>query len=252
MGRDFADFWNLLWEVALLGLAALALLDHFAPPQHLPWKPLDLNQPVGAATASKVSDFELSRTAHAEEIRAQTEACMQTLRDAGVEVVRAEDIDDGQFCVVRGAVRITGGVTPIRPAGQIMQCPLAVRYVIWDRQVLQPLASEMLGAQVASVESYGTYSCRRIYGLSGPENRPSEHARANAIDIASITLSDGRRISLSGDWEGQGRAGEEGSRFLRRLRDGACRIFPTVLGPEYNEAHADHFHFDGSGTGLCR
>ena len=32
--------------------------------------------------------------------------------------------------------------------------------------------------------------------------------------------------------------------FLRRLHKGACTIFGTVLGPEANEAHRDHFHLD--------
>jgi hypothetical protein len=32
--------------------------------------------------------------------------------------------------------------------------------------------------------------------------------------------------------------------FLRRLHKGACGIFGTVLGPEANAAHRDHFHFD--------
>ncbi|NJO33319.1 MAG: extensin family protein [Rhodospirillales bacterium] len=32
--------------------------------------------------------------------------------------------------------------------------------------------------------------------------------------------------------------------FLRRLHRGACGIFSTVLGPEANEAHRNHFHFD--------
>jgi hypothetical protein len=32
--------------------------------------------------------------------------------------------------------------------------------------------------------------------------------------------------------------------FLRRLHKGACGTFGTVLGPDANEAHRDHFHFD--------
>ena len=34
------------------------------------------------------------------------------------------------------------------------------------------------------------------------------------------------------------------SAFLKRLHSGACTVFGTVLGPEANEAHRDHFHFD--------
>ena len=252
MDRDFADFWNLMWELALGLCAGFALLNIFAPPQDLPWKPLDLNRPIGQATAAKVADFELGRTAAPEEVYAVTEACMQVLREAGVKVERAEDRDDGGFCVVRGAVRITGGaVTPLTPGGLIMQCPLAVRYVIWDRQVLQPAARATFGVGVDRVENYGSYACRRIYNSTDAASRPSEHARANALDVAALRLEDGRTVSVAGDWTGEGSAGREGAAFLRRVRDGACRIFETVLTPDYNAAHRDHLHLDGAPRGLC-
>ena len=32
--------------------------------------------------------------------------------------------------------------------------------------------------------------------------------------------------------------------FLRGAHRSACRIFGTVLGPEANEAHRNHFHVD--------
>ncbi|MDP3404846.1 MAG: extensin family protein [Brevundimonas sp.] len=252
MKRDFADFWNLMWEAALGVCAAFALLNAFAPPQDLPWKPLDLSQPVGQATAAKVADFMVGPTAAPEEIRGATEACMQTLRDAGVEVRRAEDVDDGGFCQVRGAVVLTGGaITPLKPGNLTMQCPLAVRYVIWDRQVLQPAAEAIYGSEAVAVNNFGSYSCRRIYGSTDMADRPSEHARANALDIGSVTLADGRTVSVQTDWDGRGSNGRDGAGFLRRLRDGACRVFSTVLTPDYNEAHRDHLHLDGAPRGLC-
>lgn len=251
MDRDFADFWNLLWELGLGLCAAFALLNVFAPHQDLPWKPLDLDQPIGQATEAKVADFEVARTASAEEVAGQTDACIQTLRDAGVTVERADDRDDGGFCVVRGAVRITGGVTPLAPGGLVMQCPLAVRYVIWDRQVLQPAAEAVFGSRVAQVQSFGSYSCRRIYGSTEVRARPSEHARANALDISGVRLADGRTVTLLADWRGEGAAGGKGATFLKRIRSGACRVFSTVLSPEYNDAHKDHLHLDGAPRGLC-
>ena len=209
MKRDFADFWNLMWELTLGVCAAFALLNVFAPSQDLPWKPLDLDRPIGQATEAKVADFQVAFSAPAEEVRGVTDACIQTLRDAGVEVRRADDIDDGGFCVVRNAVTITGGnVTPLSPGGLTMQCPLAVRYVIWDRQVLQPAAQSMFRSRVASVNNYGTYACRRIYGSTEITDRPSEHARANALDVASVTLEDGRTVSVEADWGGEGPAGQ--------------------------------------------
>ena len=252
MDRDVADFWNLLWEAGLGLCAVFALLNLFAPAQDLPWKPLDLSHPIGQATASKVADFDIPQTAAAEEITAVTDACMQVLREAGVRVERAPDLDDGGFCVVRGAVRITGGaVTPLAPGNVVMQCPLAVRYVIWDRQVLQPAAKEIFGSPVVRVDNYGTYSCRRIYGKTGINDRLSEHARANALDFASVRLADGRTVSDEKDWRGDGPAGPDGQRFLKKLRDGACRVFSTVLTPDYNVEHHNHMHLDGAPRGLC-
>lgn len=251
MKRDFADFWNLLWELTLGLCAAFALLNAFAPGQDLPWKPLDLNRPIGLTTAAKVADFELPRTAAPEETAAVTDACIQVLREAGITVERAEDRDDGGFCVVRGAVRITGGdVTPLA-GNPVMQCPLAVRYVIWERQVLQPAAEAAFGSRVARMNDVGTYACRRIYGQTDTATRPSEHARANALDIGGMTLADGRTVSVLSDWDGTGPRGAEGQGFLKRIRDGACRAFSTVLTPDYNEAHRNHLHLDGAPRSLC-
>jgi len=43
--------------------------------------------------------------------------------------------------------------------------------------------------------------------------------------------------------------------FLRAIHQGACKSFATVLGPEANEAHRDHFHLDmadrRSGNAFC-
>lgn len=43
--------------------------------------------------------------------------------------------------------------------------------------------------------------------------------------------------------------------FLKRLHEGSCAVFNTVLGPEANEAHRDHFHLDmkvrRSSSGIC-
>ncbi|MDO9498490.1 extensin family protein, partial [Falsiroseomonas sp.] len=116
-------------------------------------------------------------------------------------------------------------------------------------QVVQPAAHAAYGQRVVAVESYGTYACRRIGGSR--DGRFSEHATANAIDIASFRLEDGRRIGIAADWDGD----EADAAFLRTVRDGACRIFATTLSPEYNAAHHDHLHFDqarrGGGT-FCR
>ena len=40
--------------------------------------------------------------------------------------------------------------------------------------------------------------------------------------------------------------------FLRRVHAAACKTFGTILGPEANQAHRNHFHVELSGSSLCR
>jgi hypothetical protein len=42
------------------------------------------------------------------------------------------------------------------------------------------------------------------------------------------------------------------SAFLRDVHSAACGYFGTVLGPDYNQPHENHFHFDTGGFGFCR
>jgi hypothetical protein len=37
---------------------------------------------------------------------------------------------------------------------------------------------------------------------------------------------------------------DQKAKFVKFLHDDACRTFGTVLGPDANEAHKSHFHFD--------
>ena len=41
-------------------------------------------------------------------------------------------------------------------------------------------------------------------------------------------------------------------RFLDDIHEGACGLFATVLGPDYNALHANHFHFEMARWGICR
>ena len=97
---------------------------------------------------------------------------------------------------------------------------------------------------VERIETFGTFSCRRINGAAS--GRWSEHATANAIDIWGFRLSDGRTVNVKADWRERGAEGQ----FLEDVFSGGCDVFRVALGPDYNAAHADHFHFD-MGPGLA-
>ena len=90
----------------------------------------------------------------------------------------------------------------------------------------------------------GGCACRSIAG----GQRRSQHASANALDIAGFRLQDGRRISVLRDWPGEG----EAARFLRLVHEGACASFNVTLGPQYNAAHRDHLHVDMGLFRMCR
>ena len=96
---------------------------------------------------------------------------------------------------------------------------------------------------MTAYDQLGTYNCRRIAG----HHAWSEHATADAIDIAGFQLDDGRRISVARDWKGD----EASAAFLREVRDGACSLFATVLSPDYNAAHRDHLHLDQAERGAA-
>lgn len=219
----------LLW----LMTAGLALTASWqAPPQHLPWTKLTLSDPVGLFTHGKIA-------------RASGSLCRTVLAQGGVSWVNAPEERSGEFCSHHDAVRLDGGAAPLVPAA-VMTCGEALAYALWERQVVQTAAYQHLGAGVVKVEHYGAYSCRRMY--SDPTAPVSEHASANAVDIAAFTLADGRRISVANDWADQGAAGQ----FLRAVRDGACNVFTVTLSPDFNAAHHDHLHLDMGEGKVCR
>lgn len=226
--------WGTLLDLALAAIAVVWAANVLAPPQDLPWKPLRLADPPGLATAFKV-----------QKAARDPASCRRVLREGGVGFSEVPDRTQGA-CAVRDALRLQGGATPLRPASPVMTCPQALAYAAWDRHTLRPAARELLGTDVASVGHYGTYACRNIYGRE--EGRLSEHASANALDVADIALADRRRLTVLKDFAGPGAEGA----FLRRAREGACRWFRVTLSPDYNAAHRDHLHLDSGGFSTCR
>ena len=226
------------WLVAL-GLigAAGVLLWAMAKgrPQDLPWTPLDLGQPIGLFTGSKLTA-----------LTGDFPQCRALLDAAGVRYTVLPPRDDGDRCGYADGVRFTdGGSRSIgfRPAGLGIACPVAAALATWEWDVVQPAAQKHFGSRVASIDHFGSYSCRRIYGRDA--GNWSEHSTADAVDIAGFRLANGERITVVGDWRGT----DAKAAFLRDVRDGACDLFATTLSPDYNAAHRDHLHLDQANRG---
>lgn len=203
-------------------------------PQDLPWTPLDLGQPVGLFTGRKLTG-----------LTGDPASCRGLLTQAGVRFTALPARRDGQ-CGYDDAVRLTDGGArdvALSPANLGIACPVAAALAMWEWNVLLPAARRHFDARVTRIDHYGSYSCRRLYGRQA--GAWSEHSTADAIDIAGFRLSDGTRISVARDWQ----SGGAKAAFLREVRDGACGLFATVLSPDYNAAHRDHFHLDQAARG---
>ncbi len=204
-------------------------------PQDLPWTPLDLGRPIGLFTGRKI-------TALTEDFP----ACRAALDRAGVRYTALPPRADEGQCGYADGVRLTAG-GPRRigfaPAGLGVACPVAAALAVWEWEVVQPAARRHFGSSVATIDHFGSYSCRRIYGRDA--GNWSEHSTADAVDVAGFRLADGKRITVVGDWSGD----TPESRFLHEVRDGACDLFATTLSPDYNAAHRDHLHLDQAARG---
>jgi hypothetical protein len=202
--------------VALLAGAAFFLWRYArGNPEDVPWTKLDLARPVGAFTRAKLAG-----------LVGDGGRCRALLRAAGIAFEALPPRHEGPECGYEDGVRLDpGGAAALgyRPAGLATSCPVAAALALWEWHVVQPAALQRFGARVTEVETFGSYNCRRMYGRSSGDW--SEHARANAVDVAGFRLADGRRVSVATDWSDAGAKG----RFLHDVRDGACRLFTHPL-----------------------
>ena len=166
---------------------------------------------------------------------------------ASKQVVRSRHVTKGRRlrgpgpCGTRRPYTVTafaGGAIELSTEGTLA-CPMIPAIERWLAFSVQPAALQHLGARVTGVQVLSTYSCRKRNN-GKRSGKWSEHAFANAIDIASFTLEDGRSVSVESGWNGS--FDEAG--FLRAAHNGACSEFTTVIGPAGDSYHRNHFHLD--------
>jgi len=220
------------WLFFLLLAACALLVFRSMPARHNPFAPIDLNMRPGLATQQQLHALKHDR-----------EACFTALDEAGVLYTPLEDSAPDERCGFYDALTLDRSMTPYS-ATLRMTCAQAATVYYWERHVVRPAAMEKFGSPLARIETYGSFSCRNIAGTG----RLSQHATANAIDISGFRLENGRLIDVKAHWHNDGPEG----RFLRRVHSGACGLFSVTLGPEYNAAHADHFHMDIGRGRMCR
>lgn len=129
------------------------------------------------------------------------------------------------------------GAVGFRPSATL-QCPMVPATDHWVINSVMPAAKLYFDADVVELKVAASYSCRPRNGIAG--GKLSEHGLANALDISAFRLSDGREIKVETGWNGT----PAERAFLRTVHKGACRTFTTVLGPNADAFHRDHFHLD--------
>lgn len=187
----------------------------------------------------------------------------------------------GPGCGFDNAVRLRAAGVRLGTAPSL-SCPMALSFFMWERYALQPAARQHYGQKVVAIDHLGSYACRNVNrgegevpgsaSLTSVSASRSRHATANALDVAGLTLADGRRITVLKGWsrdDGTGAKGTGGADtaaaaaaatpaddpaalLLRDAHRGACRFFDGVLGPDYNAVHRDHFHLETGGYTMCR
>ena len=199
-----------------------------------PWAPLDVR-----ATPNVLTRYKLGR------LQDDPALCDQVLETSGLRVSHQADSPADAACPLRNTLRVQGSAVGLS-SSFLASCPLAVAFALFERHSLQPAAQAEFGQAVTRVDHLGSFACRNVYNRA--EGRLSQHASANALDIAGFRLADGRSISVLKDWSREG----DKARFLRQVRDSACDDFNVVLGPDYNAAHRNHFHLDMGRWWVCR
>lgn len=233
-GLALAGLWTSLLDLGVAALAVLVFVNAWAPAQDLPWKAFRLDRSVGMATP-----LQFARAA------GDPALCRKALVEGGVSFAEEPARARGD-CATLNTVRLRGGMIPLSPAGPVVTCPVALGYAAWTRHVVQPAARELLGGPVTGISHYGSFACRNVYGRK--DGARSQHAFANAIDVAGFRTTTGREVTVARDFRREDARGQ----FARRVRTGACGWFRTVLSPDYNAAHRDHLHLDFGRWGQCR
>lgn len=203
-------------------------------------------QPASVDTKFALDRFAaLGRKSDIRKLSRDPAACLAALETADAPFTAIAAVRTGQGCGVEDAVLPDAGYLRHRDREKLeMTCALAARLYVWERHVVAPAAEKHFGVPLERIEAMGAFSCRTIAGY----DKLSEHAFGKAADISAFRLEDGRTISVLKSWSSKGAEG----RFLREIHDRACGLFDVTLGPNYNEAHANHFHLDVGGNRACR
>lgn len=223
-----------VWLTMMILSVACGVGYRYLPSYYNPLAPLELSDPPNWLT-----QFKLKRLTPAR--------CQTLLQQANEQkLITSQPVaDSAGECPLTDVVRVRDfGVVKLS-SSFLASCSLALRSALYVGQQAAPLTERLMMSQLTRIEHLGSYACRNIYHR--PDARRSEHASAQALDISGFILADGRHITVLRGWKQ-----EESAMWLRALLSASCQYYGNGLGPDYNAAHANHFHLGIRGFGLCR
>jgi hypothetical protein len=167
--------------------------------------------------------------------------CTRELQSLGVVFRETPRIDDGNGCGIDKPIIVSQalpGIT-LKPEATL-RCPTALALARWMKGSVIPTASVALpeSGDITTINQASAYICRLRNGAD--TGKISEHARGNAIDIASFSFKKGEDVAVRSRREDSTLTGA----FQRTVSAAGCLYFTTVLDPESDAAHETHFHLD--------
>lgn len=228
---------SVLTAVILLMLAVIPWLEKTLPAQWNPFTPLQVTDAPTFITRYKLKKLD-----------GDPAACMAVLKTAQQQgYLRFTQLSPiTGTCPLPAAVRVESFGDVRLNSSFLASCPLALSTTMFVQQSAKPLASAELASPLVRIDHLGSYACRNIYHRA--KGRLSEHATADALDIAGFRLKNGEQISVLKAWPRQQPQGH----WLQQVFHQSCQYYGNALGPDYNSAHANHFHLGMRGFGICR
>ncbi|TQC71577.1 MULTISPECIES: extensin family protein [Pantoea] len=223
--------------LALCGWWSLPWLKTHLPPQWNPFIPLQVTDPPGWMTRYKL-----------QRLSSDPAACLAVMRAASAQGrVSFREVPPLQGdCPIDQPLRISRFGEVTLSSSFLASCPMAVASTLYVTRSNAALQQAGITSPLRRIAHVGSYACRNIYHRQ--EGRRSEHATADAWDITGFQLADGRWLQVGKNWQQPPQA----AAGLHALWRNGCASFGNALGPDYNAAHASHFHLGMRGAGFCR
>jgi hypothetical protein len=182
-------------------------------------------------------------------VPAPPSACQMRLAKIAVSQALGTLVGPGD-CGAPDAVQLQAIVLPDQTKVTVtppatLRCTMAEQVTEWVRDDVAPSLARF-GPPLRALDNFDSYECRGRNRVRAAAL--SEHGRADALDVRSFRLADGREfrlvdVNVEKDWR-------------EKTRASACARFSTVLGPGSDGYHEEHIHLDlaerRNGYKLCQ